>query len=109
MSKSGFSSRITIVGFITLAILITLLWSDQNTGSAQSETKDAMQTGQIGPTQAYRQSNYISDVAGIAFVQDPLLVNPWGLASSAASPFWVANNGSDTSTLYRSATPFDTV
>jgi uncharacterized protein (TIGR03118 family) len=106
MSKSELSSRITILGFVTVAVLIMLLWSDPNTGHAQSKTKDAMQ---LGVTQAYRQSNYISDVAGIAFVQDPLLVNPWGQASSASSPFWVANNGSNTSTIYRSATPFDTV
>jgi uncharacterized protein (TIGR03118 family) len=31
---------------------------------------------------------------------DPELVNPWGLATSGSSPFWVANNASGTSTLY---------
>ena len=30
---------------------------------------------------------------------DPLLVNPWGLASSATSPWWPANQGSNTSTI----------
>jgi uncharacterized protein (TIGR03118 family) len=32
---------------------------------------------------------------------DPNLVNPWGLAFSAGSPFWTSNEGTGTSTLYR--------
>lgn len=55
----------------------------------------------IAPGSAYRQTNFVSDLPGVAFVQDPLLVNPWGISSSASSPFWVANNGTSTSTLYR--------
>ena len=31
---------------------------------------------------------------------DPHLVNGWGLVASATSPWWVANNGTATSTLY---------
>ncbi len=31
--------------------------------------------------------------------QDPLLVNPWGLAASAGSPWWPVNQGSNTSTI----------
>jgi uncharacterized protein (TIGR03118 family) len=55
----------------------------------------------IAPGSAYRQTNLVSDSAGVAFVTDPLLVNPWGISMTASSPFWVANNGSSTSTLYR--------
>ena len=36
-----------------------------------------------------------------AQVTDPHLVNAWGVAYSPTSPFWVANNGTGTSTLYR--------
>src|SRR6266851_5068843 len=36
-----------------------------------------------------------------AAVIDPNLVNPWGIAESAASPFWVADNNQGVSTLYR--------
>src|SRR2546422_996430 len=50
--------------------------------------------------QAYRQTNLVSDIPGLAAIQDPLLVNPWGIASSATSPFWIANNGTSTATLY---------
>jgi uncharacterized protein (TIGR03118 family) len=36
-------------------------------------------------------------------VVDPLLVNAWGIAASPTSPWWVANNGTDSSTLYTGA------
>src|SRR6266545_4488941 len=50
---------------------------------------------------AYRQTNFVSDLQGLAFIQDPILVNPWGIAFRGTSPFWVANNGTSHSTLYR--------
>src|SRR5215471_3484822 len=34
------------------------------------------------------------------FITDPHLVNPWGIAESSASPFWIADNGAGVSTLY---------
>jgi uncharacterized protein (TIGR03118 family) len=48
----------------------------------------------------YQQTNLISDIPGVARITDPHLVNPWGLAGSATSPLWVADNGADVSTLY---------
>ena len=55
----------------------------------------------IAPGSAYRQTNLASDLAGVARIQDPQLINPWGMAFRGTSPFWVANNGTSTSTLYR--------
>jgi uncharacterized protein (TIGR03118 family) len=43
----------------------------------------------------------VSDQPGMAPVTDPDLVNPWGLTSSPTSPWWVSDNGTDKSTLYR--------
>ena len=43
----------------------------------------------------------VSDQPGVAPVTDPDLVNAWGLVSSATSPWWVADNGTNKSTLYR--------
>ena len=49
----------------------------------------------------YFQTNLASDIPGLATVTDSLLVNTWGLVSSAAgSPFWISNQGTSTSTLY---------
>jgi uncharacterized protein (TIGR03118 family) len=55
----------------------------------------------IPPGSAYQQTNFVSDIPGLAPIQDPLLVNPWGITLRGTSPFWVANNGTSTSTLYR--------
>jgi uncharacterized protein (TIGR03118 family) len=54
--------------------------------------------------QHYNQTNLVSDVPGLAPVTDPDLVNPWGLAASATSPWWVADNGTGVSTLYNGNT-----
>ena len=53
--------------------------------------------------QHYKQTNLVSDVPGLAAVTDPHLVNPWGLISSGASPWWVADNGTGLLTLYTGA------
>ena len=49
---------------------------------------------------AYLQTNMVSDIPGLAPVTDPNLKNPWGLASSAGSPIWAADNNAGVSTLY---------
>ena len=56
----------------------------------------------VAQTPFYTQQNLISDDANViaADLHDNLLVNPWGLVSSPTSPWWIANNGSDTSILY---------
>ena len=53
--------------------------------------------------QHYTQTNLVADTVGAAAIQDPSLVNPWGLSRSNGSPWWVANNGTGTSTLYTGA------
>ena len=47
---------------------------------------------------------FASDQAGVGDVQDPNLVNGWGIVHGPATPWWVANNGTDTSTLYNGTT-----
>src|SRR5262245_50788115 len=44
-----------------------------------------------------------SDQAGVADNQDANLVNAWGLTAGPTTPWWVADNGSDRSTLYNAA------
>jgi uncharacterized protein (TIGR03118 family) len=44
--------------------------------------------------------NLVADRTGAAPLVDPLLKNPWGLALSPTSPLWVANNATDSSTIY---------
>ena len=51
----------------------------------------------------YQVTNLVSNTPGVAAVTDPNLVNPWGISSSSSGPFWVSNNGTNTSTLYNTA------
>jgi uncharacterized protein (TIGR03118 family) len=46
------------------------------------------------------QINQVSNQPGKAKVTDGNLVNSWGLALSPTSPLWVANNGTNTATIY---------
>jgi uncharacterized protein (TIGR03118 family) len=48
----------------------------------------------------YLQTNLVSDISGLAQVTDSSLVNPWGVSFGPGSPFWVSNQGTNTSTLY---------
>jgi uncharacterized protein (TIGR03118 family) len=50
--------------------------------------------------QEYHRVNLVSDIPGVALRTDTHLVNPWGIAFLDASPVWIANNGTGTSTLY---------
>ena len=43
----------------------------------------------------------VSDQPGVAPVTDPDLVNAWGLTSGPTTPWWVSDNGTNKSTLYR--------
>jgi uncharacterized protein (TIGR03118 family) len=51
------------------------------------------------------QSNLVSDDTQFtpAHVQDTNLVNPWGLAASPTGEWWLANEGTGTSTLYKTS------
>ena len=61
--------------------------------------------GRASPALAqYMQHNLVSDGAVPAPVTDAALVNPWGLAASSTSPWWVSDNGTGKSTLYNGNT-----
>lgn len=62
---------------------------------------------QFDPTSAdaadaaiYVQTNLVSDIPGLATVTDPHLVNPWGVSFRPGSPFWVSDQGTNSTTLY---------
>ena len=85
--------RLAIVVVGLVAVFAALV------GSAAGAPKDSR----------FDQINVVSDLPGVAAIQDPLLVNPWGLALAPTSPLWAANNGSGAATLYRGdggGTPF---
>ncbi len=64
----------------------TAVWADQG--------------GNGGGDKRYQQTNLVSDQSGVAMLQDPNLVNAWGISFSPSSPFWVSDNGTGLATLY---------
>jgi uncharacterized protein (TIGR03118 family) len=54
------------------------------------------------PGGSYKVTNLVSDIPGAAAVTDPNLVNAWGLTRGPTTPWWVADNGTNKSTLYAS-------
>ncbi len=60
----------------------------------------AMLSAAPTPGNSFDQHNLVSDLPGMASYLDPDLVNPWGIALSGTSPFWVADNGTGLATLY---------
>src|SRR5712671_136825 len=48
----------------------------------------------------YVQTNLVSDIPGLAEATDPHLVNPWGVSFRTGSPFWISDQGSNSTTLY---------
>jgi uncharacterized protein (TIGR03118 family) len=59
-----------------------------------------------GPATAqhYTQVNLVSNQTGQAGHTDTNLVNGWGMARSATSPWWVSDNGTGKSTIYNGTT-----
>src|SRR5207302_7214000 len=62
-----------------------------------------MQAPAVGAAEAnsYTVHPLTSDVPGAAPNTDPNLVNGWGLTAGPATPWWVSDNGTNESTLYR--------
>jgi len=59
-------------------------------------TPDMLQIPQLP---SFVQNNLVSDGSVPAMVTDPNLINPWGLAHSATSPFWVSDQGTNLSSI----------
>ena len=60
----------------------------------------AAATHAVPPSDRYTVTPLVSDVPGVAPLTDPNLVNAWGLARSATSPWWVADNETMKTTVY---------
>ena len=54
--------------------------------------------------QHYTQANLVSNQNGQAAHTDANLVNGWGIARSATSPWWVSDNGTGKATIYNVGT-----
>ena len=48
----------------------------------------------------YIQTNLVSDIVGLAALQDDALKNSWGVSHGPATPFWISDQGANVTTLY---------
>jgi hypothetical protein len=70
MIKFGVPNRIGVAGTSTLAALTLVLLPFASTRPARAAAE----------SNAYHQTNLVSDLPGMALIQDPDLVNPWASA-----------------------------
>lgn len=75
---------------VSLALLIP---ASAAAGHARHDRAHARRNG-------YTVDKLVSDQRGRAMFRDPKLVNAWGLVAGPSTPWWVADNGSNFSTLY---------
>lgn len=104
MTKTGrVTFRVILIAIVltTVVVLVSLPSRFKAPAAAQQSTVITPDIPAIPPGQAYRQTNLLSDIPGFGAIQDPFLVNPWGVTLTNTSPFWVANNGSGTTQLLR--------
>jgi hypothetical protein len=72
------SVSLLLIALLCLSALITFLLKYPVSVGAQNASNGGDNlVPAITPGAAYRQTNLISDIPGLAPVQDPLLVNPW--------------------------------
>ena len=70
---------------------------------ALTTASTAVGASQHGGGKGYAVQALVSDQPGVAPTTDPNLVNGWGVSAGPTTPWWVANEGTDTSTLYDAA------
>jgi uncharacterized protein (TIGR03118 family) len=62
---------------------------------------EAMEDRQLPSVTAFQPVSLVSDQAGHALIQDPNLINSWGIAlPPTGGNFWISDNGTGMSTLY---------
>jgi len=91
-------------GSLPILIVLALLLPGLPKSSAartKASSGDGVQAPAIVSAGIYHQTNLVSNLPGVALVEDPQLSLPWGVGLNSTSPFWVVNNGNDRATLYK--------
>ena len=69
-------------------------------GGSGGATGSQTTTLTVNPATVYAAKALVADTAGVAATQDANLENAWGLVFAANEPVWIANNHTNTSSLY---------
>jgi uncharacterized protein (TIGR03118 family) len=79
--------------FVLAALAATIATALLATGAAPAAS----------PGHRYTVTPLASDVPGLAPTTDPNLVNTWGLARGPTTPWWIADNGNASTSVYTGA------
>lgn len=90
--------RMTIGLLAVVFLCASVAWA-QNAPSPRTVAR-AVSAMPFEKENDYRVTILVSNEADEAPLQDLHLVNAWGIAASASSPWWVSDNGSGFSTVY---------
>src|SRR5262245_28565281 len=90
------SGTMTVTPTTTGEQTYTLVCQGGNYGRSDSKSATLM----VDEATAFSMSALISDGSVTAQATDQNLVNPWGIVFAAGAPAWVANNATQTSTIY---------
>ncbi len=110
-ASNGWSGNLAASGSQTVtpatagSIMYTLACGTTATGGVYGGGGMSVSTTQtvtltVTAASSYAATTLVSDTATAGATPDPNLVNPWGLVFATGAPAWIANNGSQTSTLY---------
>jgi uncharacterized protein (TIGR03118 family) len=81
---------------VTRSFRLAVLMAALVVGLVGSATGNASAVG----ANRFTETKLISNLHGVARTRDPNLVNAWGLAAGPSTPWWVADNGTNRSTIY---------
>jgi uncharacterized protein (TIGR03118 family) len=104
MKNRSIQIRYLVFGLMLAGLLTVALTTRRPVSTVKAQEANGIRPDSvpvIAPGSAYRITTLISDIPGMAPVLDPLLVNPWGMATRSTSPFWIANAGTSTTQLVR--------
>jgi uncharacterized protein (TIGR03118 family) len=94
-SSAGDASGLDVALDVSVAPDAAIDVSSTSDSAGDSASSDTV------PSVYVVQSDLLSDEASTSVAHvDPNLINPWGLTYGPQTYFWVANNGSGTSTVY---------
>jgi uncharacterized protein (TIGR03118 family) len=97
-------ARSKFIGMTVIVMIVIALVCGAQRTLVSAKLTNAPIVPVPGPSQFYLQHNILSDGFVPADHTDSNVVNAWGLVSGPTTPWWIANNGTGTTTLFNVAT-----
>src|SRR5258708_1527286 len=95
---------VTIASVMIVTFMVLIRAGQRALVNASSITTAKANVTAVGPSQFYLQHNIVSDGFVPADHTNTDVVNAWGLVSGPTTPWWIVDNGTGKSTVYRANT-----